>query len=93
MLLIASGWGYNRDIFSVFFNMKVLCVFSLESPHQGDSNEFTQYTIFNIKKNITLNYPRSAAVRSFPRDSRTSSSQPLPSVFKTLRVYSTCSSF
>ena len=32
-----------------FFNMKVFCVFSLESPHQGDSNENTQYTIFNIK--------------------------------------------
>ena len=30
---------------------------SLESPHQGDSNEYTQYTIFCIKKKITLNYP------------------------------------
>ena len=36
------------DIFAVFFNMKVCCVFSLESPHRGDSNEYTQYTIFNI---------------------------------------------
>ena len=26
-------------------------MFSLESPHRGDSNEYTQYTIFNIKKN------------------------------------------
>ena len=25
------------------------------------SNEYTQYTIFNIKKKITLNYPKSAA--------------------------------
>ena len=25
-------------------------MFSLESPHRGDSNEYTQYTIFNIKK-------------------------------------------
>ena len=24
---------HNRDIFSIFFNMKVYCVFSLESPH------------------------------------------------------------
>ena len=23
-------------------------MFSLESPHRGDSNEYTQYTIFNI---------------------------------------------
>ena len=32
------------DIFSIFFNVKVCCVFSFESPYQGDSNEYTQYT-------------------------------------------------
>ena len=32
----------------------VYCVFSLESPHRGDTNEYTQYTIFKIKKE---NYP------------------------------------
>ena len=37
-------------------------MFSLESPHRGDSNEHTKYTIFNIKKKITLNYPKSAAM-------------------------------
>ena len=31
-------------------------MFSLESPHRGDSNEYTKHTIFNIKKKITLNY-------------------------------------
>ena len=36
-------------------------MFSLESPHRGDSNEYTQHTVFNIKKKITLNYPRPAA--------------------------------
>ena len=25
-------------------------MFSLVSPHRGDSNEYTQYAIFNIKK-------------------------------------------
>ena len=25
-------------------------MFSLESPYRGDSNKYTQYTIFNIKK-------------------------------------------
>ena len=50
------------DIFSILFNMKVYCVFSLESPHRGDSNEYTQYTIFNIKKKVALNYPKSAAM-------------------------------
>ena len=33
------------DIFSIFFNLKVYCVFSLESPHRGDSNEWSQYNI------------------------------------------------
>ena len=37
-------------MFFFFFNMKVCCVFSLESPYQGDSNEYTQYTIINIEK-------------------------------------------
>ena len=36
------------NIFSIFFNMNVCCVFSLGLPHKGDSNEYTQYTIFNI---------------------------------------------
>ena len=38
--------------------MKVYCVFSLESPRPGDSNEYTQHTNINIKKTITLNYPK-----------------------------------
>ena len=39
---------FNRDIFLIFFNMSVYCVLSLESPYRGDSNEYIQYTIFNI---------------------------------------------
>ena len=42
----------------IFYNMKVCCVFSVESPHSGDSNEFTQYTVLNIKKKITLNFSK-----------------------------------
>ena len=53
------------DIFTIFFNMKVCCVFSSESPHRGDSNEYTQYTIFNIKKKTALNYPKSASMVLF----------------------------
>ena len=59
---------HNRDIYSIFFILKVCCVFSLESPHRGDSNEYIQYTIFNIKmkkENHTLNYPNSAATGFF----------------------------
>ena len=37
-------------IVSIFFNMKVCCDFLLKSPHPVYSNEYTQYTIFNIKK-------------------------------------------
>ena len=35
------------------------------SSHRGDSNEYTQYTIFNIKEEIILNYPKSAAMGIF----------------------------
>ena len=50
-------------------------MFSLESPHQGDSNVNTQYTIFNMNKKSTLNYPKSAEMILFPRDSRMSSKE------------------
>ena len=50
------------DIFSIFFNMKVFCVFSLESPHRGDSNVYTQYTFVNVGNKITLNHLKSAAM-------------------------------
>ena len=33
----------------IFYNMKVYCVFTVESPHRGDSNEYTQYTIFQYE--------------------------------------------
>ena len=42
-------------------------MFSLESPHRGDSNENTQYTIFNVNKTNTLNYPKSAAMGFFSK--------------------------
>ena len=51
-------------------------MFSLESPHGGDSNEYTQYTTFNMNKENTLNYTKSVAMGIHPRDSRTSSKQP-----------------
>ena len=34
----------------MFIHMKIYCMFSLKSPLRGDSNEYPQYTIFNIKK-------------------------------------------
>ena len=44
---------HTRNIFSTFFNMKVYCVYSIELP-QGYSNEYTQYIIFNLKKEKLL---------------------------------------
>ena len=40
-------------------------MFALESPHRGDSNEYTQNTIFNIRKKIILNHVRSATMDYF----------------------------
>ena len=56
---IAKSGGKNRDtcFLSLVFNMKVYCEFSLESPHRGDSNEYTIHTIVSMKMKFTLNYP------------------------------------
>ena len=62
---------HDRDIFAIFYNMKVCRVLSVESPHRGDSNEYPQNTIFNVK--IAIHYPKSAAMGILPKDSRTSS--------------------
>ena len=40
--------------FLFFYNMKVCCVFPSESPHRGDSNEYTQHTMINVRKKISL---------------------------------------
>ena len=56
---------HNRDIFSISFNVRVCCVFSLESPHRGDSDKYTQYTFFKIKIKITINHLKSEAMGFF----------------------------
>ena len=66
----------------------VYCVFSLESPHRGDSNETTQYTIFNINKKIALNYPKSAAIFFFSKGLKNEFETSVvnePSVFEPLK--------
>ena len=43
--------------FFLFYHVIVCCVYSLESPHRGDSNEYTQHTIIVYKiEKISLNY-------------------------------------
>ena len=54
MLIIASGQEATKGYLSIFFNMKVCCGFSLESPHRDDCNEYTQYTFFNVKNHSKL---------------------------------------
>ena len=84
----------NRDIFSIFYNMSVCCVLSLESPQGGDSNEYTQYTIFSIKKKVTLNYPKSAAMGFYSKGLKNEFETAVvnqPSVFEPLKFY--CISF
>ena len=39
------------DIFSSFFNIKVYCVFSLESPQRGDSYVYTIFHFYHKKEN------------------------------------------
>ena len=84
--------GNITGIISVFFNMKVCCVFLLVVPHRGDSNEYTQYTIFNINKNITLNYPKSAAMRFFYglKNEFETAMVNEPSVFEPPKFYCRC---
>ena len=68
-------------------------MFSLESPHRGDSNEYTQYTIFNINKEI---HPKLSIICSYEIFSKGFKNKietamvNEPSVFKPLDVYCFC---
>ena len=85
----ARSGGLIR-IFFDFYNMTVYCVISLESPHRGDSNEYTQYTIFNMKKKNNLNYPKSAAIGFLSKGLKNEFETAVvnePSVFEPLKFY------
>ena len=81
---------YNRDVFSIFFNMKVYCVFSLESPQRGDSNEYTHYTISQYKKET---HPKLSQICNYGISSKGPKNEfePVvvnePSVFESLKFY------
>ena len=77
------------DIFSIFLKMTVCCVFLLESPHRGDSNEYTQHNVFNTLKKRTVNYPKSAAMGFSPgtQDEFETTVLNEPSVFEPLKFY------
>ena len=88
----ATIGGKIEISFRFFFNMKVYCVFSLESPHRGDSIEYIKYTIFSIKKKITLYYPKPTAMELFSRDKNELETAMVnePSVFEPLTFYCMC---
>ena len=90
----ARSGGINRNIFSIFFNMKVYCVYSLESPERGDSNKYTQYSISQYKKEI---HPKLSQICNHgicskgPKNEFESAVVNEPSVFEPLKFY--CMSF
>ena len=68
-------------------------MFSLELPHRGGSNEYTQYTIFNMNKKNTLNYLKSAAMGFFSNGLKNEFETAVvnePSVFDLLNFYYIC---
>ena len=65
-------------------------MFSLESPQSGNSNDYTQCTIFNTKKKITLNYPKVSSYGIFAiglKNEFETAAVNESSVFKPLKVY------
>ena len=72
--------------------MTVCCVLLLESPHRGDYNKYTQYTISNIKRKI-LNYLKSTAIGFFSKGLENECEiveVNEPSEFESLKVYCSC---
>ena len=68
-------------------------MFSLKLPQRGNSNEYTQHAIINIKKKIILNYPKCNNVcryGSFPLGLKNEFEKAVvnkPSVFEPLKFY------
>ena len=65
-------------------------MFLLESPYRGDSNEYTQYTIFNMNKN---KHPKLSQICSYgffskgPKNAFETAVVNEPSVFEPLKFY------
>ena len=93
LILVTGPSGGIIAINNRFFNMKICCVFSADSPHRGDSTEYTQYTIFYLKKIITLNYPKFAAIGFCCKGRKNEFETAVvneSSVFEPLKYYCTC---
>ena len=81
----------SGGIIGIFLRFSLTCcVFSLESPRWGKSNESTQYTIFNIQKKISLNHPKSSATGIVFKELKNEFETAVvnePSVFEPLKVF------
>ena len=72
--------------------MKVYCVFLLESPQRGDSNEYAQYTISQYKNE---NRPKLCRIWNYgicskgPKNEFETAVINQPSVFEPLKLYCT----
>ena len=81
---------HHRDILSIFFSMKVYCVFSLESPRRGYSNEYTQCT---ISQYIKENHPKLSQICNYaifskgPKNEFEAAMVNKPSVFEPPKCY------
>ena len=70
-------------------------MFSLESPHRGNSNEYTQYAIFNMKKKKEKKekHPKLSQICSYGKFSKELKNEletsvvNEPSVFEPLKFY------
>ena len=54
---------HNNDISLSFSNMKVCCVYLLESPHGGDSNEHTQHNLAMLTRKLLEIIPNSKSLQ------------------------------
>ena len=74
----------------IFYYMKVYCVFTLESPHRGDSNDYTQYTIFQYENEKHPKLSQFCSYRLFSKGLKNEFERAVvnePSVFEPLKFY------
>ena len=67
--------------------MKVCCLFSIESPHRGDSNEYIHYTLSQYEKE---NHPKLSTAMGFSKEPKNEFETVVvnePSVFEPPKVY------
>ena len=90
MSISASARSGGNIVCPTLFNMKAYCVFTLESPYRGDSNEDTQYTIFQYEKEKHPEFSQICSYGIFSKGLTNEFETPVenePSVFEPLNYY------